>query len=147
MENPFLSEEYRSLIRDHLERSISFLLSRGMEFSFAADVRYLSSTPELPPHIKEAFSDISLFVISGYTFETTRLDNGNIRFEAGFGDENFGADVTIPLLAIKQLFVDDLPIVFNISSPVPTEDERAERSMKALLSNPENRKLFGKKKR
>jgi len=56
--------------------------------------------------------------------------------------------VTIPLIAIKQLFVSEYPILINIVSADDIEEEKQEEvdSMSALLNNPENAKLLKNKK-
>jgi hypothetical protein len=60
--------------------------------------------------------------------------------------------VSVPLLAIKQIFVGDNPIVINLANPVIEGDKKKEgsaskkSSMEALLNNPENKKLLKNKK-
>ena len=138
------TDTFRSLMRDHLFNTIAYLLEKGQEFAVAAEVEYLESDPELPRHITRGFGDVALFVLQGYTFETATLDVEHLYFEAGFGEENIGAHVTLPLLSIKQIFVGEYPVAVNIISPAPyaKSPAAANRSMEALLSNPENRKLL-----
>ncbi len=138
------TDTFRSLMRDHLSRTIVYLLERGQEFAVAAEVEYLTFDPELPRHITHGFGEVALFVLQGYTFETTTLDGKYLYFEAGFGEENLGAHVAIPLLAIKQIFIGEFPIALNIISPAPYAEVTGDsnRSMEALLSNPENQKLI-----
>ena len=62
-----------------------------------------------------------------------------------FGEYNFGSTVRVPLLAIKQLFLEDDPIILNLSNPSDKKKPSA-TSMEALLNNPENKKLLKKKK-
>jgi hypothetical protein len=85
--------------------------------------------------------------LSGYTFESAKIDKGYFVFEAGFGSENFGATVSVPLLAIKQLFVEEHPIVINLAEPLLAQkkEDKVQNSMEALLNNPENKKLLKKK--
>jgi hypothetical protein len=79
------------------------------------------------------------------------MDEENLYFEAGFGAENFGSNVTVPLYAIMQILVDDNPIFINLSYPPvkeeKEEDKGLEKSMKVFISNPENEKLLKKKKK
>jgi hypothetical protein len=90
--------------------------------------------------------------LSGFTFESAQLNEDQFSFEAGFGSENFGSMVSLPLLAIKQIFVGDNPIVINLANPVIESREKKEgsaskkSSMEALLNNPENKKLLKNKK-
>ncbi len=144
--NLFQTPEYRALIEDHIEKTIGYLFNKNQEFSLACEIKYVDFNPELPSGIKETFKDTVLFILSGYTYETAKLETEYFSFEAGFGSENFGSTVTVPLLAIKQIIVADHPIVFNLSQPIEKEKATKESSMEALLNNPENKKLLKKKK-
>ena len=143
------TDTFRSLMRDHLFDTIAYLLDEGQEFAVAAEVEYMESDPELPRHITKGFGEVALFVLQGYTYETATLDEEHLHFEAGFGEENVGAHITLPLLAIKQIFIGEYPIALNIVSPAPFVDApaAANRSMEALLNNPENQKLLKNTKR
>jgi hypothetical protein len=144
--DPFQSDAYRQIQREHLYNTLAFLLEEGVEFAVAAEVEYLDFDPALPEEIAERMAPVSLFVLSNYTFESAGVDGEALSFEAGFGAENFGSRVTVPLLAIKQVIVGEYPIAINIAEPSPLEAPETARSMEALLSNPENRKLLKKKK-
>ena len=89
-----------------------------------------------------------LFVLSGYTFQSAKVEEGIFSFEAGFGSENFGSTVSIPLLAIKQLFVGDTPVVINhaeVAAKVISKEISTQSSMDVLLNNPKNKKFLKKK--
>jgi len=144
--NLFQTPEYKKLIQEHIENTITYLFNKNQEFALACEIKYVSFTPELPSTIQETFQETVLFILSGYTFESAKLEDGYFFFEAGFGDENFGSTVTVPLLAIKQLFVGDHPIVFNLAQPVKKKKVTQKNSMEALLNNPENKKLIKKKR-
>jgi hypothetical protein len=146
--DPFQSDVFRKIQLEYLSRILSFLLEEGVEFAVAAEVEYLGFEPELPREIHERFSPVSLFVLTGYTYETARIDGESLLFEAGFGEENFGSLVSVPLLAVKQVIVGEYPVAINIAEPSPeTEVPDASHSMEALLNNPENLKLLKKKKK
>ncbi len=150
--NLLQTPEYRTLIQSHIFETIKYLFNRNQEFALACEVKYITFTPELPSHIKESFNDTVLFILSGFTFESAQLDEEYFSFEAGFGSENFGSTVSLPLLAIKQVFVGDNPIVINLANPVIESEKKKEvsaskkSSMEALLKNPENKKLLKTKK-
>ncbi len=144
--NLFQTPEYKTLIEEHLEKTIGYLFNKNQEFSLACEIKHIKFNPELPADIKDTFKETVLFVLSGYTYESAKLDEGYFSFEAGFGSENFGSTVTVPLLAIKQVFVGDHPIVFNLAQPIDREKVSKKSSMEALLKNPENKKLLKKKK-
>jgi hypothetical protein len=150
--NLLQTPEYRTLMQSHIYETIQYLFSKNQEFALACEVKYITFTPELPADIKETFDDTVLFILSGFTFESAQLNDGYFSFEAGFGSDNFGSTVSLPLLAIKQLFVGDNPIVINFAHPVIEQEEKKEASaskkssMEALLKNPENKKLLKNKK-
>jgi len=144
--NLFQTPEYKELIEEHIEKTIGYLFNKDQEFALACEIKHVDFSPELPSSIKESFNETVLFVLSGYTYETAELNAGYFSFEAGFGVDNFGATVTVPLLAIKQVFVGDHPIVLNLAHPMEKEKVAKKSSMEALLNNPENKKLLKKKK-
>jgi hypothetical protein len=144
--NLFQTPEYKALMQDHIIRTIGYLFSKDQEFAIACDIKHVRFDPELPSEILEGFKDTVLFVLSGYTYESAKLEEEYLSFEAGFGEENFGSTVTIPLLAIKQLFVGENPIILNLAQPTPKAEISKKSSMEALLNNPENKKLLKKKK-
>jgi hypothetical protein len=148
----FQMPAYQELISSHLSQTILFLFENNQEFALACETKFIHFEPELPTEIMESFGESVLFILTGYTYETAKLDEGYFSFEAGFGDESFGSLVTLPLLAIKQIFVGEYPIAINISEPTEASQEEgasdagSSKSMEALLSNPENKKLLKKKK-
>mgnify|MGYP000712388004 FL=1 len=150
--NLLQTPEYRTLIQKHIFETIKYLFNKNQEFALACEVKYITFSPELPSEIKDSFDDTVLFILSGFTFESAQLDEENFSFEAGFGSDNFGSTVSFPLLAIKQLFLGDNPIVINLANPVIESEKKKEASaskkssMEALLKNPENKKLLKNKK-
>jgi hypothetical protein len=144
--NLFQTPEYKALMGEHIYKTIDYLFSKNQEFAIACEIKHVTFNPELPLNIKETFKDTVLFIVSGYTFETAKLEEEYFYFEAGFGDENFGSTVTVPLLAIKQLFMGDHPIVLNLANPSEKKVTSSKNSMEALMNNPENKKLLQKKK-
>ena len=150
--NLLQTPQYRTLIQTHIFETIKYLFNKNQEFALACEVKYITFTPELPSQIKESFEDTVLFILSGFTFESAQLDEEYFSFEAGFGSENFGSTVSLPLLAIKQVFVGDNPIIINLANPVIESEKKKEvsaskkSSMEALLKNPENKKLIKTKK-
>ena len=149
----FNTPQYRTLMQEHLANTISYLFESNQEFALACEVKYITFSPELPDSIKDNFDHTVLFILGGFTFESAHIQEEYCVFEAGFGSENFGSVVSVPLLAIRQIFVGDNPIVINFADPKPPENKAAsllnaskKTSMEALLKNPENKKLLGSKK-
>jgi len=147
--NLFQTSRYRALMEEHLTQTILYLFDQNQEFAIACETRYVTFNPALPASILEDFKETVLFILKGYTFESAKIDGEDFIFEAGFGEENFGATVFVPLLAIKQLFVGEHPIIINMAEPAATlqhSTEQVQSSMEALLNNPENKKLLKRKK-
>jgi len=146
------SPKFKKLMKEHILETIEYLFDENQEFGVACEVSTVQFTPELPTQIIESLPEVTLFMLANYSFESASVDFNTLSFEAGFGAENFGALVTIPLLSIKQIFVAEYPILINISSSHEGEEKEEQKSveidsMSALLSNPENAKLLKKKKK
>ncbi len=135
-------------MKRHVRTTIEFLLEKGYNFSILTNVSEISFSPPLPNEISSTFKPITMFVLAGYTFESCDIGDYDVTFEAGFGADNYGSFVTIPILSILQIIIDETPILINLSvgnKEEPREDKKGiKRSMDALLSNPENEKLLKK---
>ena len=142
------TSKYKELMQNHILATIEYLFDANQEFGVACEISTVSFSPDLPSNLHESLPEITLFMLANYSFETASVDQHYLSFEAGFGTDNFGALVQIPLLAVKQLFVDEYPILLNITSSKEIKEEKKEEvdSMSALLNNPENAKLLKKKK-
>ena len=144
--NLFQTAKYKALMSEHIFKTIGYLFEKNQEFAIACQIKHVTFQPELPTSIQEGFEETVLFILSGYTFESAHLEKDFFSFEAGFGEDNFGSTVTVPLLAIKQLFVGDNPIVLNLAEYVAEKKPTEKNSMESLLKNPENKKLLKKRK-
>lgn len=147
------TEEFSKLMREHTLNTIKYLFKSDQEFSVACEISAVHFEPSLPSEIHDTLPEITLFMIANYSFETASAEEGYLSFEAGFGSENIGALVQIPLGAIRQLFVEEYPILINVAphgENAKDEEEKSndeDNSMNALLNNPENAKLLKKKKK
>ncbi len=143
------SPEFQSMMQSHLREIMALLLERDTPFGLLCNIEYVSFDPPLPPELSEQLQSVTLFMIAGYTFDSFEITEHNIFFEAGFGPQNFGSVVSMPILAVLQVIVDETPLLINMALPADTDEERMEEpgvksSMEALLSNPENRKFIKK---
>ncbi|MDQ7086122.1 MAG: hypothetical protein Q9M36_14945 [Sulfurovum sp.] len=148
----FQTPEYQTLLTSHILQTIEYLFKKDQPFSIACEIRFTAFNPALPTEIQNSFNETVLFVLDGYTFESASIDSEYFSFEAGFGANNFGSNVLVPLLAIKQVYVEDTPIILNFTQYVPSlkkqeipSKKRAQTSMESLLNNPKNKKLLKKK--
>ncbi|RLA71786.1 MAG: hypothetical protein DRG24_04620 [Epsilonproteobacteria bacterium] len=147
-------DTFISLMNKHIQELLIYLFDQDQHFGVLCKIEHLSFDPPLPEHISSEFHPMTLFFLAGYTFETARIEEGYLVFEAGFGEENIGSYVTVPLLSIMQIIVDQTPIFINLATMKETIDGEEEvpavngvkDSMSAFLSNPENEKFLKKKK-
>ncbi len=138
------SSQYKELMKKHIYATVEYMFEKNQEFGIACETSYVTFEPDLPKNLKESLPEVTLFMLANYSFETATIDTQYISFEAGFGSENFGALVHIPLLAVKQIFVEEYPVLINVATMEEEESEPID-SMAALLRNPENAKLLKRK--
>jgi hypothetical protein len=146
--------DFATLMRRHLEETMLFLFQKEQNFGILCKIEDTSFHPQLPEEMLGEFRPLTLFFLAGYTFETARIEENMLIFEAGFGSENFGSVVSVPLLSILQIIVDETPIMINLA--IEKEDAFADKeeksvdengvknSMASFLSNPENQKFLKK---
>lgn len=142
------SASFARLMETNVRDLLIYLFENDQNFSILCKIESVTFDPPLPKHISDEFRAMTLFFLAGYTFESARIENDFLIFEAGFGQENIGSFVSVPLLAIVQLIVDDAPIFVNLALPreqiAPINIEKNEgiqNSMSVFLSNPENQKF------
>jgi hypothetical protein len=140
-------EEFSNLMKLHIKDIIELLLNRGEFFSILTNIQNVTFEPSLPEHISKNFKPITLFVVAEYTFESSSLDEDFLYFEAGFGEENIGSFITIPLGSIVQIIIGETPIFINLAleQNKQEKDSAVKKSTNIFLSNPENRKILKKK--
>ncbi len=146
-------DEFALLMQRHIEEMLVYLFEHDQHFGILCRIENLDFDPPLPEHITSQFHPMTLFFLAGYTYDSARIEENMLIFEAGFGEENIGSFVTVPLLSIVQVIVDETPIFINhavYKEVAPkTEQEPSpdgiENSMAALMANPENRKFLKKK--
>ncbi len=140
--------DFHELMILHIKEIIDLLLSKEVYFSILTNIADIKFDPILPSEITQNFKPITLFVIAEYTYETCSFDEENLYFEAGFGHQNVGSFVTVPLHSIVQIIIEDTPIFINLSVPPEHMPKKAdvEKSTNIFLSNPENQKLLKKKR-
>lgn len=142
-------EKFQTLMQKHIEEILLYCFEKDQHFGILCKIEHVGFDPELPQETFKEFRDVTLFFLAGYTFETAKIEGDSLVFEAGFGTENIGSVLTVPLLSILQIIIDDTPIFINVASYVqkekkdiePISDNGVQNSMSALLSNPENQKF------
>ncbi|WP_187647881.1 hypothetical protein [Nitrosophilus labii] len=142
-------DEFSAILKNHATDLIRYFLEKDEPFGVLARTETLSFNPDIPKEIKETFAEFTLFLLVNYTLESAYTEDSKLIFEAGFGSENIGSVVTVPIESILQIIVDETPIFVNLTATInkPRKEEGIKSSMEALLSNPENQKLLKKKKK
>ena len=145
-------EKFVGLMQRHIEELMLYLFEHDQSFGILCKIEHLTFEPELPKHITSEFRPMTLFYLAGYTFDSARIDGDRLIFEAGFGPENIGSFVTVPLPSILQIIIDETPVLINHAifkgakeTETVSEAVGIENSMAAFLSNPENQKFLKKK--
>jgi hypothetical protein len=141
---------FTSLMGKHIEELLIYLFEQNQNFGILCKIEHVTFSPELPKSISSEFRSMTLFFLAGYTFESAHLQDGYLSFEAGFGNENLGSVVTLPILSILQIIIDETPIFVNLA-PVKEKkqsntklNDGVHNSMSSFLSNPENQKFIKK---
>jgi len=153
LENLIHDSSFGSVMRKNIQELIVHLFEKDINFGILCNIEDIEFTPPLPEDIVSQFHTMTLFFLAGYTFETARIEGDELIFEAGFGSDNFGSVVNVPLLSIVQVIIDEQPILINLAKykkeePSVIQDEEVvdpqgvENSMSIFLSNPENSKFL-----
>ena len=135
--NIFQDKTFSTLLQTHAYEILKSLKQSDTTFSIIVSTEFISFTPALPKNIKATFDDIALFDIGGYAQESLEVLPDRVIFETGFGKENFGSVLDIPMYAVAQIIVEKLPIFTN-----PIEPTKEQNSKNIFLSNPKNKHLF-----
>lgn len=136
------NNEYKSLVEKQIKETILFLLEKNQEFSITANIEPISFTPELPKVIKDQMHKFSLFILSNYTYTTVQINDEYMIFEAGFGNENFGSVVKIPLYAIFQIVIDESILYINSVATVEKFNKDLKKNSFNIFKNNPNNKKF-----
>ena len=136
------NNEYKSLVEKQIKETILFLLEKNQEFSITANIEPITFTPELPKVIKDQMHKFSLFILSNYTYTTIQINDEYMTFEAGFGNENFGSVVKIPLYAIFQIVFDESILYINSVATVEKFNKDLKKNSFNIFKNNPNNKKF-----
>lgn len=135
-------EEFKDIQKKHIQETLSYLINKDLEFDIVVNIQALSFTPELPKELKDSLNKFSLFSLVGYTYSTIELDLDSLSFEAGFGKENFGSLVKVPLHSIFQVIFKENTLAINLSATVDkfNKDQKT-NSLNIFKNNPKNKKF------
>ena len=139
-------------MRKNIQDVIIHFFEKEQNFGILCKIEEVEFEPSLPESINSEFRQLTLFFLAGYTFETARIEDDVLVFEAGFGSDNFGSVVSVPLLSVIQIIIDETPILINLAThqektpkeEIKIDENGVENSMASFLSNPENSKFIKK---
>ena len=126
--------DLKPLKLSHAKEILTLLLNKKYEFDILCVTDKVSFNPELPKHITSGFNDMILFSLANYTLNSSYIENNNLIFEAGFGEENIGSVVTVPIKSILQITHEETPLFINITATF--EDEEIEENNNESPKNP-----------
>ncbi|BDY13374.1 hypothetical protein [Hydrogenimonas cancrithermarum] len=141
--------EFQEIMEAHIKDMLLYLLESDQPFGLLCNLEHVTFDPPLPEELAGMLQEVTLFMIAGYTFESFEVEERTLFFEAGFGPQNFGSVVSMPILAVLQLLVEETPILINMAQPMADlettkETSGVKSSLESFLSNPENRKFLKK---
>lgn len=152
LENVIDEKGFAQIMKNSLQDIVIHFFEQEQNFGILCKIEEVDFDPELPLEIKSELRPLTLFFLAGYTFETAKIEDECLIFEAGFGGDNFGSVVTVPLLSIMQIIVDETPIFINLSvykekeellkMPSSKDEAGVKNSMASFLNNPENSKFL-----
>jgi hypothetical protein len=152
LDNLVEDKDFAKFMQKSIQELIILFFQKEQNFGILCKIEEVNFNPPLPQEISDEFRPLTLFFLAGYTFESASIEDNCLKFEAGFGSENFGSVVSVPLLSILQVIIDETPIFINLANPkeeqssvkqVESIDEKGvENSMASFLSNPENSKFI-----
>ncbi len=151
LDNVIQDSGFASLMQKNIRELIILFFEKEQNFGILCSIENVSFDPKLPDSINSEFRSLTLFFLAGYTFETARITDDMLVFEAGFGPDNFGSLVSVPLLSIMQIIIDETPVFINLASrkikrvvEKKADNHGVKNSMASFLSNPENSKFIKK---
>ena len=149
LDNVIEDIDFARLMQVNIQKTIIHFFEKEQNFGVLCKIEDVYFEPELPADINAEFRPMTLFFLAGYTFETARIVEDTLIFEAGFGADNYGSLVHVPLLSIMQVIVDETPVLINLATykkdviiEKKVDVNGVENSMASFLSNPENSKFI-----
>ena len=135
------NQEFRNLKNRHAKEILTLLLKLQKPFSILCVAEEITFNPKLPKHISSAFKDIIIFALANYTLQSALIEGENLIFEAGFGEENIGSVVTVPIeniINITERAEDDTPLFLNVAATLP----KPKKPQNPFALNPRNQKFI-----
>ena len=136
--------KFASMMHRNIYDLLNLLMQKNIQFDILVSTKFVNFSPELPQEIKSNFNpSVILFSLAGYSLSSVEISKDEIKFEAGFGPDNFASLVSVPIGAIIRISIDENPILINFATYSPSDSKtKQERSKQIFLNNPKNRDIF-----
>lgn len=136
--------KFASMMHRNIYDLLNLLIQKDIQFDILVSTKFVNFSPELPQEIKANFNpSVILFSLAGYSLSSVEISKDEIKFEAGFGPDNFASLVSVPIGAIIRISIDENPILINFATYSPSDSKtKQERSKQIFLNNPKNRDIF-----
>ena len=151
LENVINDKEFAYLMQKNIQDLVIHLFEKDQNFGILCKIEDITFEPLLPDEINSEFRPLTLFFLAGYTFETARIVDDALVVEAGFGADNYGSVVSVRLLSVMQISIDETLVLINLANYEKkvavgknVDEGGVENSMASFLSNPENSKFIKK---
>ena len=114
---------------EHIKATLELFFELGESFGVVCRTSEVKFNPELPSNISASFAKkaVIFFELENYTLSSAYIEKDDLKFEAGFGNEDFASVVSIPLYAIIELVQNNAPVVANLAK-IDSEWIKKERS-------------------
>lgn len=161
MNRILFNDRFKAMMSSHAREVLRFLVSNEIYHTLVCQ----SNGVEFNPPIElSGVGDLVSFYLAGHSFDTIRLSENNIEFEAGFGADNVASIVSVNFSQILHIVIpsnqfaqNGVPIFTNATHPIlynisqeeleqsyKKQEKHLEHSLLALCSNPLNEKFFSK---
>jgi hypothetical protein len=120
------SPEFKELMRRHIKEMLSYLIENDTGFFIMVKKSENLFFPKLPERIFDSLDDVVFLGVVNYSFETVRLNGDELEFKTSFGQEYFETTAIIPLLEIKSIMINQVPLLINIAEEDTKEIEQNE---------------------
>ncbi|MDQ7043571.1 MAG: hypothetical protein Q9M34_08615, partial [Sulfurimonas sp.] len=130
LENIIDEVGFSKIMQNNIQDVIIHFFEQEQNFGILCKIEEVSFNPTLPESIESEFRPLTLFFLAGYTFDTARIEDDTLIFEAGFGSDNYGSVVSVPLLSIMQIIIDETPVLINLSVYKGPKTEEKKRPQK-----------------
>lgn len=137
--------ELKDILSRHVSEIIIYLVRSNRDFSVVAKVEDLSFMPKLPSKIYDRFGDVNMLYLNEYSTAGAEIINNVLIFETSFGEDFFISKVSIHLLNIIQILVEENCIYINSFEHEGKIENSLDNSMTKLLSKEKNRDIFSGK--